>query len=41
MNVDLSQAPRPSVGELVGNAGSDDHDLAGNGFDGLGTGDES
>jgi hypothetical protein len=41
MNVDLSQTPRPYVGELVGNPGSDDHDLPGNRFHGLRTGHES
>jgi hypothetical protein len=41
MNVDLSQTPRPYIGELVGNTGSDDHDLAGNRFHGLRTSHES
>ena len=41
MNVDLPKTPRPRIGELVSNPGSDDHDLAGNGLHGLRTGHES
>ena len=37
MNVDLSQTSGACVGELVRNAGSDDHDLAANRFYSLGT----